>query len=185
MLGYKLARARVLLEAGQTGPAVALVGECEADVAGEVEALRRTLRDLRPLVLDQHGLEVALHDHAHGVRERAGLASCRVTARLGGRRLDPTTETALFRVAQQALANVADHAGASSVEVLLERSATGEVLLKIVDDGHGFDPLHVQPAGPQLGFGLTSMRERSEAVGGRLTIRTAPGAGTTVEVRIP
>jgi PAS domain S-box-containing protein len=185
MLGYKLARARVLLEAGQTGPAAALVGECEADVVGEVEALRRTLRDLRPLVLDQHGLEVALHDLAHGVRERAGLASCRVTARLGGRRLDPATETALFRVAQQALANVADHAGASGVEVLLERSATGEVLLRIIDDGHGFDPSHVQPAGPQLGFGLTSMRERAEAIGGRLTIRTAPGAGTTVEVRVP
>jgi PAS domain S-box-containing protein len=185
MLGYKLARARVLLEAGETEPAVALVGECEADVAGEVEALRRTLRDLRPLVLDQHGLEVALHDHAHVVRERAGLASCRVTARLGGRRLDPSTETALFRVAQQALANVADHAGASSVEVLLERSATGEVLLKVVDDGCGFDPSHVQPAGPQLGFGLTSMRERAEAVGGRLTIRTALGGGTTVEVRVP
>ena len=111
--------------------------------------------------------------------------SCRVTARLGGRRLDPSTETALFRVAQQALANVADHAGASSVEVLLERSARGEVLLRIVDDGCGFDPSHVQPAGPQLGFGLTSMRERAEAIGGRLTIRTAPGAGTTVEVRVP
>jgi PAS domain S-box-containing protein len=185
MLGYKLARVRVLLAAGETEPAVALVGECEADVAGEVEALRRTLRDLRPLVLDQHGLEVALHDHAHGVRERAGLASCRVTARLGGRRLGPSTETALFRVAQQTLANVADHAGASSVEVLLERSAKGEVLLRIVDDGCGFDPSHVQPAGPQLGFGLTSMRERAEAIGGRLTIRTAPGAGTTVEVRVP
>jgi two-component system, NarL family, sensor histidine kinase UhpB len=185
MLGYKLARTRVLLEAGETAPALALVGECEADVAGEVEALRRTLRDLRPLVLDQHGLEVALHDHAHGVRKRAGLASCRVTARLGGRRLNPATETALFRVAQQALTNVADHAGASRVEVLLERSATGEVLLKVIDDGCGFDPSHVQPAGPQLGFGLTSMRERAEAVGGRLTIRTAPGAGTTVEVRVP
>jgi PAS domain S-box-containing protein len=185
MLGYKLARARVLLEAGETQPAVALVGECEADVAGEIEALRRTLRDLRPLVLDQHGLEVALHDHANEVRERAGLASCRVTARLGGRRLDPSTETALFRVAQQALANVADHAGASRVEVLLERSATGEVLLRVADDGRGFDPTHVQPAGPQLGFGLTSMRERAESVGGRLVIRTAPGAGTTVEVRVP
>jgi two-component system, NarL family, sensor histidine kinase UhpB len=185
MLGYKLARARVLLEAGETDPALALVAECEADVAGEIEALRRTLRDLRPLVLDQHGLEVALHDHANEVRERAGLLSCRVTARLGGPRLDPSTETALFRVAQQALANVADHAGASGVEVLLERSATGGVLLRVADDGRGFDPDHVQPAGPQLGFGLTSMRERAESVGGRLTIRTAPGAGTTIEVRVP
>jgi signal transduction histidine kinase len=137
-LGYKLARARVLLEAGATGAALALVGECEADVAGEVEALRRTLRDLRPLVLDQHGLEVALHDHANLVRERAGLLSCRVTARLGGRRPDPPVETALFRIAQQALANVAEHAGAGGVEVLLERSAAGELLLRVADDGRGF-----------------------------------------------
>jgi PAS domain S-box-containing protein len=185
MLGYKLARARVLLEAGETEPAVALVCECEADVAGEVEALRRTLRDLRPLVLDQHGLEVALHDHAHAVRERAGLASCRVTARLGGRRLDPSTETALFRVAQQALANVADHAGATSAEVLLEGSAAGGVTLRVVDDGCGFDPAHVQLAGARLGLGLTAMRERVEAIGGRLTIRTAPGRGTTVEALVP
>jgi PAS domain S-box-containing protein len=185
MLGYKLARARVLLEAGETEPAVALVCECEADVAGEVEALRRTLRDLRPLVLDQHGLEVALHDHAHAVRERAGLASCRVTARLGGRRLDPSTETALFRVAQQALANVADHAGATSAEVLLEGSAAGGVTLWVVDDGCGFDPAHVQLAGARLGLGLTAMRERVEAIGGRLTIRTAPGKGTTVEALVP
>jgi len=180
MLGYKLARARVLLEAGETEPAVTLVGECEADVAGEIAALRRTLRDLRPLVLDQHGLEVALHDHADAVRERAGLVSCRVTARLGGRRLDPSTETALFRVAQQALANVADHAGATSAEVLLERSATGEVGLRVVDDGCGFDPFHVQ-----AGFGITAMRERVEAIGGRLVIRTATGQGTTVEALAP
>jgi two-component system, NarL family, sensor histidine kinase UhpB len=184
MLGYQLARARVLLEAGETGPALALLGECEADVAGEVEALRRTLRDLRPLVLDQHGLEVALHDHAHAVRERAGLASCRVTARLGGRRLAPSTETALFRVAQQALANVAEHAGATSAEVLLEATATGGVRLRVVDDGGGFDPSHAQTA-PHLYFGLTAMRERVEAIGGRLSIRTAPGEGTTVEALVP
>jgi len=184
MLGYKLARARVLLEAGETEPALALVAECEADAAGEVEALRRTLRDLRPLVLDQHGLEVALHDHAHAVRERAGLASCRVTARLGGRRLDPATETALFRVAQQALANVAEHAGATSAEVLLEASATGGLRLRVVDDGRGFDLSHAQTA-PHLYFGLTAMRERVEAIGGRLSIRTAPGEGTTVEALVP
>jgi signal transduction histidine kinase len=146
--------------------------------------LRRTLRDLRPLVLDQHGLEVALHDHAHTVRQRAGLASCRVTARLGGRRLAPSIETALFRVAQQALANVAEHAGATRAEVLLEASATGGVRLRVVDDGRGFDPSHARTA-PHLYFGLTAMRERVEAIGGRLSIRTAPGEGTTVEALVP
>jgi signal transduction histidine kinase len=107
-----------------------------------------------------------------------------VTARLGGRRLDPSTETALFRVAQQALANVAEHAGATSAEVLLEASATGEVRLRVVDDGRGFDPSHAQTA-PHLYFGLTAMRERVEAIGGRLSIRTAPGEGTTVEALVP
>jgi two-component system, NarL family, sensor histidine kinase DegS len=59
------------------------------------------------------------------------------------------------------------------------------VTLWVVDDGCGFDPAHVQLAGARLGLGLTAMRERVEAIGGRLTIRTAPGRGTTVEALVP
>jgi two-component system sensor histidine kinase UhpB len=198
MLGYKLARARALLAEGRVEPATTLLGECEADVTGEVAALRRTIHDLRPLVLDQQGLAAALRDQADAVRARAGLASCRVTARLDGAaggfetgpqaprgRLGPAVEIALFRVAQQALANIADHAMATAVEVRLERSPTGEIVLLVTDDGCGFERSHVERAGGGLGFGLTAMRERVEALGGQLSVQTRPGGGTSVKARVP
>jgi two-component system, NarL family, sensor kinase len=78
----------------------------------EVAALRRTIGALRPLVLDQCGLATAVDDLAHATCSRAALADCAITDRLGGERLDPDAETALFCVAQQALANVEQHAAA-------------------------------------------------------------------------
>ena len=184
-LGFKLARAKELLADGQTRPAMAVLGACEADVAGEVAALRRTMHDLRPLVLDQQGLAAALEDQAEAVRARAGLAACRLTMRLEGGRLDPAVEIALYRVAQQALANVADHAGATEVEVRLEQAPAGDVVLAVADDGCGFDPASVAGGGGGVQFGLTVMAERVEALGGRLTVRARDEGGTVVEARIP
>jgi PAS domain S-box-containing protein len=181
-LGFKLARARALLAEGRAGAALAVLGECEADVAGEVAVLRRTMHDLRPLVLDQQGLTAALEDQAE--LARAGLAACRVTVRLEGGRLHPAVEIALFRVAQQALANVAEHAGADEAEVRLEQSPSGEVLLTVSDDGCGFDPARVAGGGG-FRFGLTVMTERVEALGGRLAVRSRAKGGTMVEARIP
>ncbi len=183
-LGFKLARARELLADGQATAALAVLGACEADVAGEVVALRRTMHDLRPLVLDQ-GLAPALEDQAEAVRLRAGLAACRVTVRLEGGRLQPAVEIALFRVAQQALANVADHAGATAVEVRLEQSPAGAVLLAVADDGRGFDPATVAGGGGGFRFGLTVMAERVEALGGHLAVRARDQGGTVVEACIP
>jgi PAS domain S-box-containing protein len=184
-LGFKLARARALLADRQAGAAMAVLGECEADVTGEVAALRRTMHDLRPLVLDQQGLAAALEDQAEAARARAGLAACRVTVRLEGGRLHPAVEIALFRVAQQALANVADHAGATTAEVRLERSPAGEVLLSVTDDGCGFDPAGMAAGGGGFRFGLTVMAERVEALGGHLAIRARAEGGTVVEARVP
>jgi PAS domain S-box-containing protein len=183
-LGFKLARARALLADGQAGAAMAVLGACEADVAGEVAALRRTMHDLRPLVLDQQGLAAALKDQAEAVRLRAGLAGCRVTVRLEGDRLHPAVEIALFRVAQQALANVAEHAGATEVEVRLEQSPAGDVLLTVSDDGCGFDLASVAGGGGGFRFGLTVMTERVEALGGRLAVRARDEGGTVVEACI-
>jgi signal transduction histidine kinase len=185
-IGFKLARAKALLADGQAGATMAVLCDCEADVATEVTALRRTMHDMRPLVLDQHGLAAALEDQAEAVRARAGLASCRVTVRLDRGRLDPAVEIALFRVAQQALANVAEHAGATEVEVLLEGSANGQVLLAVADDGCGFDPARVTgTGGGEFPFGLTVMTERVEALGGWLAVRARPDRGTLVEACIP
>jgi signal transduction histidine kinase len=90
-------------------------------------------------------------------------------------------ETALFRIAQEALANVARHARARRVEVAMTRDREG-VTLRIADDGQGFDP-ETPRSGTHLG--LWSMRERVEELGGRFEVESAPGVGTTVRVIIP
>jgi two-component system, NarL family, sensor histidine kinase UhpB len=113
-------------------------------------------------------------------RQRVGRA---VTDRLGGERLDPDVETALFRVAQQALANVEPYAAARHVRVLLERSGS-TVTLRVEDDGRGFDPTKAEVLAGHQGFGLTSMRERVRALGGQLAIETGRG-GTSIQASVP
>jgi signal transduction histidine kinase len=148
-----------------------------------VTSLRRTIGRLRPLVLVEDGLEAALREEAKSACNRAALATCEVTSELEGR-LDPVVETALFRVAQQALANVVDHAEATHVLVAIECTARG-VVLRVSDDGCGFDPDHVQVLADIAHFGLIAMRERVEALGGRFRVTTGPGRGTVVEARLP
>ena len=114
---------------------------------------------------------------------RAALASCEVTSELEGR-LDPVVETALFRVAQQALANIVEHAEATHALVAIECSDR-QVVLRVSDDGRGFDPDHVQVIADIAHFGLIAMRERVEALGGRFRVITAPGEGTMVEAKLP
>ncbi|HZA84974.1 MAG TPA: ATP-binding protein, partial [Actinomycetes bacterium] len=89
-----------------------------------------------------------------------------------------------LRVAQQALANVVDHAKATHALVAIECSDR-DVVLRISDDGCGFDPDHVQVIADIAHFGLIAMRERVEALGGRFRVTTAPGRGTVIEARLP
>jgi signal transduction histidine kinase len=148
-----------------------------------VTSLRRTIGRLRPLVLVEDGLEAALREEAKSACNRAALAACEVTSELDGR-LDPVVETALFRVAQQALANVVDHAGATYALVAVECAGNG-VVLRVSDDGRGFDPDHAEVLGDIAHFGLIAMRERVEALGGSFRVTTAPGQGTVVEAQLP
>ena len=96
-------------------------------------------------------------------------------------------QTAVYRILQEALANIGRHAGATAVAV--EIQAEGDQLeLRIRDDGEGFDPLAVTHAsngdGPGAGLGLSGMAERARLAGGELDVRSAPGGGTTVSLRI-
>jgi signal transduction histidine kinase len=91
-----------------------------------------------------------------------------------------STKEALYRVAQEALHNIAKHARARAVDVALE-VAVGELLLRVSDDGKGFDPMGSFPGH----LGLRSMRERVGAIGGTLEIQSAPGKGTRICVRVP
>ena len=174
-IGFKLEQARLRLGASGSPEVDELLWQVTKDLSDEVTSLRRTIGRLRPLVLVEDGLEAALREEAKSACNRAALVACEVTSRLEGR-LDPVVETALFRVAQQALANVVDHAAATRAQVAVERDGTG-VSLRVSDDGCGFDPDHVQVLGDIAHFGLIAMRERVEALGGRFRVTTAPGQG--------
>ncbi|MBY4870000.1 sensor histidine kinase [Burkholderia sp. Bp9017] len=145
-----------------------------------VTATRRIASDLRPLMLDDLGFAAAMQWLVEDFRHRRGMA-CTLRVEPGELQLDEPYATAVFRIAQEALANVARHAAASSASVtLLYRDET--IALTIRDDGAGFDPGAPRKSGS---FGLVGLRERAYLVGGTLRIDTTLGEGTTVEVDIP
>jgi signal transduction histidine kinase len=166
------------LTAGDTAPVATNlkdIGETVQEALGEMRLL---LFELRPPLLEEHGLFGALQSRLGAVESRAGL-----TTQLdgeGAERLAPETEQELYRMAQEALNNVLKHAHAQHVAVRLDVSATRAVL-HVSDDGVGFEP-SLRNGG---GFGLPGMRERAERLGGTLQVESAPGRGTRVRVEVP
>jgi PAS domain S-box-containing protein len=136
---------------------------------------------LRPTALDDLGLRAALANYVREWSGRHGVAAEVHTSGLLDDRLASEVETALYRIAQEALNNVAKHARAQRVEVILERRPDC-VLLIVEDDGVGFDA--ARPAAGRHGFGLVGMKERAALVGASLDIETTPGRGTTILVRM-
>ena len=136
---------------------------------------------LRPTALDDLGLRAALANYVQDWSTRVGVAATLHSAGLLDDRLPADTETALYRIAQEALTNVAKHAAATNVEVILERRGNA-VLLVVEDNGQGFDM--DAPDLPGHGFGLVGMRERAALVGAVLEIESSPGMGTAVFVRM-
>jgi signal transduction histidine kinase len=158
-----------------------LVAQVAELVRGAMGELRALVFELRPAELEQDGLAPALRKHADVLARVHGVPI--VVDALCDRRLEPRTEQALFRIAQEALGNAVKHAGATSVSVRLALQDDA-VSLRVRDDGCGFDPAAARRRGR---LGLVSMRERAERLGGTLLVETAPGAGTTVrlDVRVP
>ncbi|MFF2655217.1 GAF domain-containing sensor histidine kinase [Streptomyces sp. NPDC058045] len=148
--------------------------------AEAADELRAAVVELRPALLDEDGLVATLRTQVR-VLDRAHTARVAFTAH-GIRALPAAQEEALLRVAQEALHNALRHAAAGTVSVVLERRGQGAVL-RVTDDGRGFDPGAVRSAGRHLG--LVSMRDRAGGVGGSLTVTSAPGAGTTIELEVP
>ncbi|MEU9979472.1 GAF domain-containing sensor histidine kinase [Streptomyces sp. NPDC051014] len=158
-------------------------GEMQQVAALAAEAtdeLRAAVVELRPAALDEDGLLATLRTQIQ-VLDRAHDA--RVTFTAGGfRALPAAQEEALLRVAQEALHNALRHSGAEHVDVTVNRRGGGAVL-RVTDDGGGFDPHLTRRAGRHLG--LVSMRDRASGVGGTLTVESAPGKGTTIEMEVP
>ena len=127
------------------------------------------------------GLRAALTNYVQDWSARVGIAATVHSSGLLDERLSADVETALYRIAQEALTNVAKHAEARNVEIILERRPD-HVLLIVEDDGVGFEPAHRETAGQ--GFGLLGMRERAALVGATLEIESSAGNGTAVLVRM-
>ncbi len=144
------------------------------------QSLYRLVHDLRPAQLDDLGLPAALQFLADQDAVTRGL-KVELVVEGNVRRLDKTVETVLFRVAQEALNNVARHSGRDQACIQL-KYALQEVSILVSDQGTGFDPR--QTFAPPRGWGLMGMRERVEAVGGQLTIDSSPGKGTAVSAVI-
>lgn len=144
--------------------------------------LRDLAHELRPPILDDRGLVPALEHLGQGVSQRAGI---RVTVdAFQGPRLPVSVETALYRAVQEALNNAAKHAHAKSVEIRLWK-APGSVCCSVRDDGVGFDLATLSAGAEKRGLGLTGIRERLDALGGRFEIHSAPGHGTDYRITVP
>lgn len=143
-----------------------------------VASIQRIAAELRPLALDQLGLPAALRQEGRRFEERTGIA-CAVSApdRLGA--LPPAAVTALYRIAQESLTNVARHAEATRVDVSLEVDPAAAVL-RVQDDGRGLPP----DGEARRGLGLLGMRERAQRLGGEVRVDRAP-RGTVVTARLP
>jgi len=161
------------------GPQLAeSVGEAVEEIRRDIEELRALISELRPATLDQLGLRAAVEDLAERVVGGAGI-ELSIDLSIEAERLGSELETAVYRLVQEALTNVAKHSGASSATLrLIERD--GRLDMFVSDDGCGFDP-----DAERRGFGLIGMRERAELAGGQLQIESKPGSGTRMTASIP
>ena len=184
VLGYINTQALAIkkhLASGRPEEARELVGSME-------EAARHVYGDIREEIMGlraaREGLVPSLRAYLSGYGRMAGVVpEVRISDAAEALRLPGATEIQLLRIIQEALSNVRKHAGAGSATVSLEL-AGDELLLEVRDDGRGFDPDRPARTGwPR--FGLQTMRERAHALGGTFELRSTPGAGTTIVVRVP
>ncbi|MFQ5436351.1 MAG: sensor histidine kinase, partial [Anaerolineae bacterium] len=160
--------------AGQVSDLRQLVGQTLADV-------HNLSVELRPSALDDLGLAAALERYVQDCHCRYELDVDLVAVGLGKERLPASVETAFYRIIQEGLTNIARHANATCVSILIERR-DGRVRAIIEDDGDGFDVSHSLQAGR---LGLHGMRERAELLNGTLVIESNPGQGSSIFVEAP
>lgn len=157
-----------------------LIEGMEANLLTAIASLRRIATNLRPRALDEGGLYFALQGLRDEFVERHGIA-CALLADEAELRLDDAASTAVFRIVQEALTNIARHAGATRVVLVLDRS-DDTLLVTIRDDGRG---IRAEDMEKKESLGLVGMRERVWAMDGEITISSDAPAGTTIEIALP
>jgi NO-binding membrane sensor protein with MHYT domain len=178
-LNAELALIRQRLPGG-AAEAAARIAAASGLVKQSVEAIRSVMARLRPPGADELGLGAALRWHAAELESRTGIAVA-VAADESLPRPSRKVEDALLRITLEALNNVLKHAGARRVRITLEPRAE-DIILRIVDDGRGFQEHALARREGSAGWGLMIMRERAAAIGAELQIHAAPGAGTRIEL---
>jgi len=158
------------------------IGRVEQLLDQVEKQLRRYSHDLRPTILDDLGWLPAIRFLAKGVAKRVSIP-IQIESTVQGR-LSNAVEIALYRVVQEALTNATKHSKANRVSIRVRR-AGGMLCCSIRDDGSGFDVQAVQSDRKRRGLGLVGMQERLNAIGGTLSIDSAPGRGTKVTIRLP
>src|SRR5205814_5324251 len=149
-------------------------------VGAPLQSIESVVAELRPPLRDEYGLGAALGWYAEEFSRRTGIAVALRDGEEAAAGLRPGAAVALFRIAQEALNNVAKHAGARQVRIELAGEAE-EIVMRVADDGAGFDPA---AAARGKRWGMKTMRERAEAAGGRLEVDSAPRDGTTVRASV-
>jgi signal transduction histidine kinase len=157
----------------------AAVADLRRLVVATLQDVRRLAVELRPKALDDFGLVPAVERLTETFTASTGIP-VELESRLGDERLPPEVETTLYRVVQESLTNIAKHAGARKVSVLLVRRGSSAAAV-IEDDGHGFEAADEERGG----IGLAGMRERVALLDGRVTVEAERGAGTTIAAEVP
>jgi two-component system sensor histidine kinase DegS len=148
----------------------------------ELGEVRTFISQLRPPLLDELGLDGSIMDAVESMAALTG-ATVETDLRAPGEKLNPSQQTAVLRIVQEALQNVRKHAGSSRTVVATTLEAP-DWILEVTDDGRGFDVSAVAARG-RRNFGLQFMRERAELIGARFEVRSRPGGGTVVWLSIP
>lgn len=183
-LGYlhlRLADGERQIAAGRTAEVKSELAELKKVAREAYGEARQAIFGLRSMVSRSLGLIPTLTEYLHDWSRQTGITVDLEVGAEEGIKLPPVVEVQLIGIIQEAMANIRKHAGARRVLVGIERDP--EVArVSIDDDGAGFDPLAVED---RRSFGIETMRERAEAVGGKLALRSRPGQGTRVEVELP
>jgi signal transduction histidine kinase len=168
-----------LVSSGDHQTAAEYLRELRETAQESLREMRLLIFELRPVVLEKHGLGEALRLRLEAVEARSGLSTNLQVE--GLEKLPYGTKVELYQIAQEALNNILKHAHASKVQINL-RFFEELTCLEVIDDGHGFDPEQAARGG---GLGLSGVAERVEKIGGRLQIDSAPGKGTRMQVEAP
>ena len=177
-----LEAALLMIKAGDVDGGTLLLARIREELAGEADALRRLMANLRPPVLEERGLMPALRDSLARFTAETGVMT-EFSGRLA-RSLPDDLETLAFRIVQEALHNVAKHAEATSVTVHVETDGS-QLRIEVEDDGRGFDTAGSREFLRSGRVGLASMRERVELASGSFAVRSNPSRGTAVMATVP